>query len=118
MVEKQLNRLFPLFSTHLGFRALTGSLIFPLKYLQVRIRLRNLCLSHRKDSYVFHNGENIGPNIGGPGIMSQVYLTSFVIYCRNVERWMAYMAKFSERKITGKVFVQKVWGPTIGTYLE
>lgn len=43
-------------------------------------------LTPKERHLIFHNGKTIGPKAGRPGIMSQVYLTSSVIYYRNVKR--------------------------------
>jgi hypothetical protein len=88
MIGEQLNQLFPLFSTHLGFRASIGPLIFPFKYLRVKIKLRIFCIHHRTDSYIFCNENILGLGVRRPEVMSYLSLCSFVIYCRNVRSFL------------------------------
>lgn len=111
MVEEQLTGMFPLFSTHLGCRALTGCLILCIfKYL----RLRNLCSGHRNDSsYIFRNGKNIGFRVRRPGIRFS-YILLVLLY--TVEMWRAGMGKFL-RKSNWEGLCLEGWGTTVDTFL-
>ena len=108
MAEEQLTRSFLLFSTHLAFRALTGSLVLPFKYLLIRISLRNLCSSHRKNFYIFHNGKNIGLRV--ESLKSDFSYTLLVLLCP-VELWRDDTAVFWEKGLW------EVWGPPVDTSL-
>lgn len=92
-----------MFSAHVGFRSVTVILTLSFTYFWIKLRKEGPFLS-------FHNGKNIGLRVRRPGIRFQLFLTSSVIYCRNVKRWQG---KVFREKINWIDLVWEYWGATV-----
>lgn len=112
MTEEQLTSLLPLFSTHLGFRALTISSILPFKYLRISWGTYAQTIGKTLTFFIMDRILDLGSED-----LESDFSYTLPVLLHTIEMWRDGMAKFSGRKLTGKTSIWEVWGSIVLTYL-